>query len=319
MRSLHSPMRTSGNLATLLCAASVLALSACNKTQPADAFGNFEAEEVVVGSEVSGQLKRFDPLEGHTVAANIAVGIIDTTQLALERDQLVAQKGGLAARRTETNDQIGALEVQREIARRTRERVERLYAGQAATAAQRDQAERDDRVLTQQLSAARAGLPRIASDASALDVRIATVQDRIRRATISNPVAGTVLTTYVRAGEMIQPGQPLYRIANLDTLTLRAYVSGVQLTSFRLGQEVEVKVDAADGALRTYKGVVAWVSSRAEFTPTPVQTRDDRRDLVYAVKVRVANPDGLIKVGMPGDLTLPGAESTPPAKPANKT
>lgn len=322
-------MNMSSDLRSLRLAVSsaiaVGVLAACDKATPADAYGNFEAEEVVVGAESSGQLQRFTAVEGQTLAANTTVALIDTIAIALDRAQLVAQRKGLVAHRAEVSDQSRALQVQLEIARRARARIERLYAGQAATSAQRDQAEREERVLVAQNAAAGAGLTRVDADVGALDARIAAIQDRLRRATVVNPVNGTVITTYVRAGEMVQPGQPLYRVANLDTLTLRAYVTGAQLGAFRLGSVVDVKVDATTGAaatgsegsasatLRTYRGTIAWVSARAEFTPTPVQTRDDRRDLVYAVKIRVANPDGALKVGMPGDVSLSSAVAAAPA------
>lgn len=306
---MHSPMimRTSGALSMALL------FTACHKPASADAFGNFEAEEVVVAAETSGQLLRFSPVEGQALVAKSAAGLVDTIQLALERDQLVAQRAGLGDRRREAAEQMAAVEVQHEIAQRTRQRVDRLFATQAATAQQRDQAERDERVLGTQVASSRAGLDRIATDQLSLDARIAAVQDRIRRATLTCPVSGTVLATFVRAGEMIQPGQALYRVASLDTLTLRAYVTGGQLHAFAIGQQVQVHVDGDAGTLRAYPGTVSWVSSKAEFTPTPVQTRDERENLVYAVKVRVANPDGALKIGMPGDLTLlaPPANAKP--------
>ena len=167
--------------------------------------------------------------------------------------------------------------------------------------------ERDERLLASQVTGSRDALQRADADIAALDARAASFDDRIRRARVLNPVAGTVLATYAHAGEMIAPGQPLYRIANLDTLTLRTYVTGSQLAALRIGAAVAVHVDGASDALRTYQGAVSWISSKAEFTPTPVQTREGRGDLVYAVKVRVANRDGALKVGMPGDMTLPAA------------
>jgi HlyD family secretion protein len=309
-RSLNTP--AAGAIAALLLA------GACTKTTPADAFGNFEAEEVAIAAETNGQLLRFEPVEGQAVEAKRAVGLVDTVQLALERDQLVAQRAGLADRRKEAEEQVKALEVQHEIALRSRQRADRLFGQQAATSQQRDQAERDERVLGLQVSSSRAALDRIATDKASLDARIAAVQDKIRRATLTSPVSGTVLATYVRTGEVIQPGQPLYRVANLDTLTLRAYVTGDQLQSFTLGEQVQVHVDGPDKTLKEYHGTVSWVSSKAEFTPTPVQTRDERSNLVYAVKVRVANPGGALKIGMPGDVTLapppPGAPRATPAK-----
>ncbi len=287
-------------------AVSLLALANCQKPTTAAAYGNFEAEEVVVSAESSGQLVRFAVSEGMSLPADSVIAMVDTVALSLERAQLTAQRTGLIARRSEVQSQLRGLEVQQEIARRTRDRIDRLFANQAATATQRDQVERDDRLLGTQLHGAGDGLRRAAADIAALDARDASLMDRLSRARVRNPVAGTVLATYARAGEMIAPGQPLYRIANLDTLTLRLYVTGGQLLSFRLGTPVQVHVDGPADALRTYQGQISWVASKAEFTPTPVQTRDDRADLVYAVKVRVANRDGGLKIGMPGDVTLGG-------------
>lgn len=300
-------MHTHFNRTAVTAAFTFVALAGCRKAAPADAYGNFEAEEVVVSVEASGQLVKFAVVEGARLAADSVVAMVDTVSLALERAQLVPQRASLVARRSEGQAQVQGLEVQREIARRTRERIERLFASQAATATQRDQAERDDRLLGSQASGARDALIRATADIAALDARVASLEDRIRRARVRNPVNGTVLATYARVGEMIAPGQPLYRIANLDTLTLRMYVTGAQLTTFRIGTTVQVHVDGAADSLRTYPGTVSWVSAKAEFTPTPVQTREDRGDLVYAVKVRVANRDGDLKVGMPADVSLTSA------------
>ncbi|MEP6831936.1 MAG: HlyD family efflux transporter periplasmic adaptor subunit [Gemmatimonas sp.] len=286
----------------------LLFAAGCKKETPADSYGNFEAEETVVASETGGQLHEFVPVEGQAVAAHSRVGQLDTLQLVLERDQLVAQRSGITDHRKEIAQQVRTLEVQLEIAQRSKARIDRLFAQQAATAQQRDQMERDVRVLVEQVAGTRLGIERVASDVATLEARIASVNDRIRRATIVSPIAGTVLATYVRAGEIIQQGQQLYRVANLDTLTLRAYVTGAQLTSFRIGQLVQVHVDGAAKSLRNYNGTITWVSARAEFTPTPVQTRDDRGDLVYAVKIRVANTDGALKIGMPADVSLNAGE-----------
>lgn len=298
-------------------AAGVALLAACNGTPDADAYGNFEAEEVVVSAQSSGQILRFVPVEGAELSAGVVTAVMDTTQLALERDQLLAQRSAIAARRTEVAEQLRSLEVQREIAQRSYDRTQRLHAQQAATTAQLEQSERETKVLAVQVEAARAGGTSVGAELTALDARVAQVRDRLARASVTNPVAGTVLATYARAGEMIQPGQPLYKVADLSTLDLRAYVTGAQLASFRIGDSVTVRVD--DGSeLRTYPGEITWVAGRAEFTPTPVQTRDDRGALVYAVKVRVRNADGALKIGMPGDVTLraaPGAAAPSPTAP----
>jgi HlyD family secretion protein len=212
----------------------------------------------------------------------------------------------VAARAAEVRQQIDVLIVQRQIAARTYERTRRLFAEQAATAQQLDQAERDYRVLGAQIEAARAQEQSVAKDVASSDARVAQIRDRIAKSRITNPQSGTVLTTYAKAGEVVQSGQPLYKIAQLDTLTLRAYVTEGQLTSVRLGSRVQVRVDRG-GELLTVPGIVSWVSSKAEFTPTPVQTRDERADLVYAIKVQVPNRSGVLKIGMPADVELPEA------------
>ena len=156
-----------------------------------------------------------------------------------------------------------------------------------------------------------------AVDAAAADARIAQLQDRMARARVANPVAGTVLAAYARAGEVVQPGTPLYRIADLDTLELRAYITGPQLAAVRLDQDVTIRVDAAEGDLAELPGRVSWIASTAEFTPTPIQTREDRADLVYAVKIRVPNRGGMLKIGMPADVTWETGSSARAAEPGS--
>jgi HlyD family secretion protein len=296
-------MRRITFLALLTAAA---AAAACRDDQP-DAFGNFEATEVVVSPQASGQLLWFTPSEGVPLPAGAIVGLVDTMQLALERQQVIAQREATGARMAEVNRQIGVLAVQRQIAERTYERTRRLFAEQAATAQQLDQAERDYRVLGAQIEAGRAQQQSVAKEVAAGDARVDQIRDRIAKSRITNPQKGTVLTTYAKTGEVVQTGQPLYKIAQLDTLILRAYVTEGQLTSVRLGARVQVRVDRGKGELMTIPGVVSWVSSKAEFTPTPVQTRDERADLVYAIKVNVPNPNGALKIGMPADVELAGA------------
>jgi len=283
---------------------SILVLAACNRGSEPDAYGTFEANEVVVSSETAGQLLSFTPVEGAQIARGTIVGIVDTTQLALEKQQIIAQRHAIGSRAIEVSKQIGVLDVQRVIARRNYERMRRLFAEKAATAQQLDQAERDYRVLGAQIEAAIAQRQSVSREVSSGDARVAQINERLEKTRIENPESGTVLVTFTRAGEIVQPGQPLYRIANLDTLTLRAYVAETQLQLLKLGGQVQVNVDAGNGKTIALPGTVSWVSSKAEFTPTPVQTRDERADLVYAVKIRVANQRGLLKIGMPADLDL---------------
>ena len=282
-------------------------LAACSKSPAPDAYGNFEANEVVVSAQASGQLRVFTAVEGNRLAAGTIVGLVDTTQLYLERAQSIAQREATEARATAAGGQIGVYEAQLVIARRALDRTRRLADQKAATVLQLDQAERDYRTLVAQIQAARAQQQSVAKDVVSSAAHVAQLRDRISKSQIANPETGTVLATYAKAGEIVQPGQPLYRIANLDTLILRAYVAERQLASLTIGQRVQVHVDRGDGTLLTMVGIVRWVASQAEFTPTPVQTRDERTDLVYAVKVHVANPRGFLKIGMPADLDIPAA------------
>jgi HlyD family secretion protein len=282
----------------------LLGLAGCRRDAEPDAYGNFEATETVVSAETGGSLLWFTPVEGQQVAPGTLLGVIDTTRLALDREQLGAQRTAVRSRVSEAERQIGVLAVQREIAGRAFARTKRLFAEQAATAQQLDQAERDYRVLGEQIAALRAQRQSVTQDVAASEARVAQIAERIGKSRISAPFAGTVLATYSRTGEYVQPGQPLFRLASLDTLTLRAYVTEPQLAQLRLGQRVQVNVDRGEGARLSVPGTVSWISAKAEFTPTPVQTRDERADLVYAVKIRVPNRDGALKIGMPADVAL---------------
>ncbi len=321
----------------------LLAPACARQTQP-DAYGNVEATEVVVGAEAAGRLVAFSAAEGDTLAANAPVGAIDATELQIQREQVDAQRGASASRVDEARRQIGVLQAQRsasaaqrdaaiaqrgalvsqqEIAQRAYDRTRRLFAEQAATAQQLDQAERDVRVLADQIKAqdeqirahdrqlaaqdeqvrgARAQEQTVRAQAASAEAQVSQVAERIRKTNVLNPIAGTVLTTYAKAGEMVQVGQALYRIANLRSVDVRAYVSEPQLSTIRLGQRATVAVDVSRAQRQTLGGEVTWVSPRAEFTPTPIQTRDERADLVYAVKIRVPNENGTLKIGMPVDV-----------------
>jgi HlyD family secretion protein len=277
-------------------------LSACRKDS-VDAYGNFEATEVTVAAEVGGRLLAFGLEEGDRLAKDTVVGVVDTIPLKLERQQAVARRAAAAASTREADANIAALEVQRSIADRELARTERLLKQSAATAQQGDQAEHDARVVREQLAGARAARGSAHQDVAALDAEIASIDDKLSRSRITSPLGGTVLARYVERGEFVQAGQPLFKLASLDSLTFRAYVSNDQLTRLKLGQQVQVGVDRAD-SIATMPGRVTWIASAAEFTPTPIQTRDERADQVYAVKIAVANADGRLRIGMPGELTI---------------
>jgi HlyD family secretion protein len=289
---------------TLLAALSLLGGCAA---EAADAYGNFEADEVVVSAETSGRLTRFDVEQGDVLSAGAVVAEIETEGLDRQREELLAQQSVVRGRVAEAEAQILVLQAQLATAMEELARTRRLFAAQAATARQLEQAEGEARVFEARIQAARAGVASVTREVEAVEARTRQVDERIERSQVTNPVAGTVLATYARAGELAQPGAPLYRIADLSALTLRAYVSGAQLSSIRLGQDVLVRIDVGDDEREALPGRVTRIASEAEFTPTQIQTRDERTGQVYAVEVRVPNPDGRIKVGMPGELELGGA------------
>lgn len=296
-------------LRSILGVALLIGADACRGGDAPDAYGNFETTEVVVSAEASGQLLWFTPDDGQQLAAGALVGVVDTTRLALERAQILAQRGATSSRGNEVGQQLSGLRVQYDIARRTYERTRRLFDDQAATVQQLDQAEREFKVLGEQIAAAEAQRRTVGHDVASTDARIAQINERIGKSRITNPLAGTVLAAYAEQGEVVQSGQALYKIASLDSMILRAYVTESQLANLRIGGPAQVSIDAGN-ARRTLPGRVTWISPQAEFTPTPIQTRDERKDLVYAVKIRVANPSGMVKIGMPADVRFGAAPPT---------
>jgi len=345
-----APSSRSAGLGAL--AACVLTI-ACSRPPQPDAYGNVEATEVVVSAEAAGRLVSYSVVEGQTLAAGAVVAAIDATQLNIEREQATAQRSATASRVDEVRRQMASLDAQRaaaaaqrdaakaqrdalvsqhEIAKRAYERTNRLFAEQAATSQQLDQAERDYRVLgdqikaqdeqirahdrqiaaqADQIGAARAQVQTIERQVATADAQVSLVGERIRKSDVRNPVEGTVLTSYAKAGEVVQIGQPLYRIANLTSVEVRAYVTEPQLSSVHLGAQALVSVDAGQGQRQNLSGEVTWISARAEFTPTPIQTREERAVLVYAIKIRVPNAQNVLKIGMPVDVQFTAARTAP--------
>ena len=281
----------------------------------------------VVGAVDSTELT----LQRDQAAAQQAVNASRVTEVARQVPVIEAQRAAAQAQRDAAAAQRAALASQLEIARRAYERTQRLIAQQAATAQQLDQAERDFRTLenqvkaqdqqieaqarqmaayTGQIAAVRAQQQTAAQQVTLATAQVGQADDRIRKTQITNPAAGTVLVTYAREGEVVQPGQPLYKIADLETMDVRAYVTETQLASVRIGQKAQVTLDAGDGR-QTLDGEISWVAQQAEFTPTPIQTREERADLVYAIKIRVPNQNGVLKIGMPVDVEFGTAGATP--------
>jgi len=288
---------------SILLLALAVAAAGCAKDKP-DAYGTFEATEVTLGAETSGRVLAVQADEGTKVAAHALLAVVDTSALVLQRDELRARRASVQGKGAEVDAQLSVIEAQRAVAQRTFDRTARLVAAAAATAQQSDAATRDLRTLEAQAGAARATRVTVGRDLAGVDAQLATLDDRLRRSRVLAPSAGTILARYVEPGELVQPGSPIVKIAALDSLVLRAYVAEAQLSRVKLGAAVQVQVDAGNGAMRTLPGRVTWVSANAEFTPTPIQTREERVTQVYAVKVQVANADGALKIGMPGELVL---------------
>ena len=287
--------------------AGALLLGGCQPEAPRfDASGNFETTEYVVAARAQGQLLRLAVTEGDPLPAGREVGFIDTVQLYLRQRQLQASEQAVRQQTPDVPAQLGALEQQVANLARERRRVVRLVRADAVPAKQLDDIDYQISVAQQQVVAQRSALSTQArgtrAQAAPLRVQVQQVRDQLRQSRVVNPVAGTVLTVYVEPSEVVSYGQPLYKIGDTKQLILRAYVSGDQLTRAKLGQAVKVLVDAPDNQRREYPGRVRWISSKSEFTPKVIQTKEDRVNLVYALKIAVPNDDGSLKIGMPADV-----------------
>lgn len=287
----------------------LLVLTACNSNKlKYDAAGVFEATEVLISSEASGLVQEFAVVEGAALNSGQYVGSIDSTQLYLQKLQLIASQRALKASSPDIKKQIAvALEELGRI-RREKARLEKLFEGGAATAQQLDECSAQLRTAEARLAAQENSLTissdGIAEQSATVDIQIAQLADKLQRCRIINPIQGTVLKKYAEQGELVAPFRPLYRIANLDTMYLRAYLTSDQISGVRLGQAVRVYSDEGQNGRREYSGRIVWISSRAEFTPKTIQTRDERANLVYAVKIATPNNDGLLKIGMYGEVAL---------------
>lgn len=305
----------SSSLFFLLLAVS---LTACRENgDTADAYGNFEAQEVIVSAEGNGELLRFDVEEGQKLPAGQPIGLIDTTQLHLKRQQLRASIQALTGKTQEVQPQIDVLMEQKQNLKREEKRLQALVADNAATQKQLDDIQGQIEVVEKQIAAARSQNNElnqsILAEIAPLQAQIDVVNDQIRRCYINNPIDGTVLLKLAEPHEIAAMGKPLYTIARMDELELRAYISGAQLPHIKLGQEVEVLIDEDEEANRSLTGTISWISDKAEFTPKTIQTKEERVNLVYAFKVKVKN-DGSLKIGMPGEVVLEKKEEETAAK-----
>ncbi|CAN5544410.1 HlyD family efflux transporter periplasmic adaptor subunit [soil metagenome] len=289
----------------LLGLAALTLVSCGNGKVTYDASGTFEATETIVSAEASGRLEEFSVTEGQTLAAGAIVGSIDSVQLALKKKQLEAQIAAVLSRRPQIAAQVAALQEQLAGAQREQARLAKLVQADAATPKQYDDATTLVMVFKKQIDALYATLntstQSISEESMPLRVQIEQLNDQLARCKLVNPVDGTVLTTYAEQYELTTVGKALYKIADLSTIYLRAYVSGGQFSQIALGQRVNVIVDNGADATRTLQGTIAWISDKAEFTPKTIQTKDERANLVYAIKIKVKN-DGKLKIGMYGEV-----------------
>jgi membrane fusion protein YbhG len=275
-------------------------LSCNNEKEQVDAYGNFEAIEVMVSAETSGLILDFPFSEGDQLKEGQLLASIDTVQLVLQREQLQSGKATLGARIKTLDAQVKANGVQLGNFEREMKRILKLVEGGAATSKQQDDLEGQIELLKAQIVATESQKSSVYAERHTLDIQIRQVDDRIRKSSLRSPGEGIILAKYKEKGELASPGQPLCKMANMDELILRAYISGGQLSSVKLGASVEVQFDAPEGMSLT-SGIVSWVSPRAEFTPKIIQTKEERVNLVYAIKVLVPN-DGSLKIGMPGEI-----------------
>jgi HlyD family secretion protein len=284
---------------------SIIATSifSCGDTNnKADAYGNFEATEITVSAEHNGKLMQFDINEGDELKKEAFIGYIDTIPLALKKEQLQISKGMIASKSKGVLSQINVLNAKLETATTNKTRVENLLKDNAATQKQLDDINGEIEVLKQQIHSIEIQNVPVVNEVKNVDIQIKQIEDQIHKSKIINPVNGTVLTKYAEPNEITTFGKPLYKIADLSTMTLRVYVSETQLADLKIGQEVTVKIDSNDG-MKSYSGTLSWIASEAEFTPKIIQTKEERVSLVYALKVSVKN-DGGLKIGMPAEMWI---------------
>ena len=288
----------------LILLGAVLLLASCNRnTNTSDAYGNFEATETTVSSEEPGKLLFLSVEEGNAYGVDSLVGLIDTSNQHLTLLQLKAARKTAATKTGNISAQIDVLEEQKKNAVRELERFKKMAKEGAATSKQVDDIQGNVDVVNSQINSIRTQNAPVLGELNTHDAQIAIVEEHIRKCHIRTPVKGTVLVKSAEAGEVVSAGKPLFRIADLQDIYLRVYVSGDQLPNIKLGQDVKVLVDKDAKQNRELKGSVTWVSAKAEFTPKIVQTKEERTNLVYAVKVKVAN-DGSLKIGMPGEVNF---------------
>jgi Multidrug resistance efflux pump len=288
-------------------ATTVFLLSCGNSNGDYDATGSFEATEIIASSEVAGKILQLNVEEGQHLEKGVQVGLIDSTQLYLQKMNLLSNMEGVQAQRPDISTQTAAIEEQIKTLQREAERVRNLIQANASTPKQLDDITSQIDLLQRQLSAQTSSLRKssahITAQSSSLEIQVAQLEDRLLKCIISSPISGVVLNKYAHQGELANTGTPLFKIADIETMHLRAYVTNDQLAQLKLNEKVTVRVDAGGGSMKAYEGTINWISDKSEFTPKTIQTKNERANLVYALKIAVRN-DGFLKIGMYGEVTF---------------
>lgn len=288
-----------------LCAA-IAVLTACSSGEKDyDASGVFETTEVIVSAKATGEIISLNVEEGQNVKCNEMLGLIDTLQLSLHDQQLAANQSAADSKRLDANRQVASIRQQISNLQKEKKRFSDLLAANAATQKQVDDISYQIEVLQRQLAATKEQIgsnnQSAGNQSMGIKAQRAQTEDQIRKAHITSPITGTVLTKYAEQGEYATPGRALFKVGDISRMRLRAYITAPQLTTLKVGQKVKVFADMGETESKAYEGTVEWISDKAEFTPKTIQTRDERANLVYAIKVAVRN-DGMIKRGMYGDV-----------------
>lgn len=277
-------------------------LLSCTNGEKADGYGNFEATEIIVSSEANGKLEFLNLEEGQIIEKGAVIALVDTLQLYLNKQQLLASKETVASKSGGVWSQVSVLNEQLQTAKLEQQRIQKMFADKAATQRQLDVANSQADVLKKQIQSVETQNAPIVNEVKTIEAKVAQINDQIVKSKIANPITGTVLTKFAEPGEIVSFGKPLYKIANMEEMTLRVYVSETQLANIKIGQQVTVKIDSGE-EMKDYVGSISWISASAEFTPKIIQTKEERVNLVYAVKVIVKN-DGSLKIGMPAEMWI---------------
>lgn len=281
----------------------LISLISCSKNNDkADGYGNFEATEVTISAEANGKINYLKLEEGDILEPNTVVGLVDTTQLYFNKQQLIASKASINSKSKNVLSQINVLKEQLKTTLIEQKRIQNMFAENAATKRQVDEIIGKVNVLNEQIKSVKTQDAPIINDIKSIDVQIEKINDQIKKSKIENPIKGTVLAKYTEPNEVTSFGKPLYKIADISEMNLRVYISETQLAQIKVGQNVTVKIDAKD-KMKSYPGTISWIASSAEFTPKIIQTKEERANLVYAVKIKVKN-DGSLKIGMPAEMWI---------------